>query len=105
MVPKERSRRCLKTGKKHVQVDRVTTEVLEEYFRKLYDAEDTPGCRRIPSATVTEMETRVGLKKNRKAPGSEDIPNKLLKYGGPELAARLTTLFNKILSTTEMWKD
>lgn len=36
--------------------------------------------------------------KNTKTPGIDNIPNKLLKYGGKVLAKQLITLFNSILS-------
>lgn len=43
--------------------------------------------------------------KNRKPPDTDDIPNELLKYDSPDLTASLTTLFNKILNTTEISND
>lgn len=79
----------------YVHVTGVTTEVSEEYFKKLYDVKDTQvaeGYQTASSVTVTEMEIRTRLKtlQDRKAPGTDDIILiKLLKYGDSGLAATL----------------
>jgi len=40
--------------------------------------------------------------KNKKATGTDLIPNELLKYAGPELEKHLKILYNKILETSEI---
>lgn len=34
--------------------------------------------------------------KNRKPPGTDNIPRKLLKYGGPEFIKKYTNLLNRL---------
>jgi len=40
--------------------------------------------------------------KNRKAPGTDLIPNELQKYAEPELEKHLKILYHKILETSEI---
>ena len=47
------------------------------------------------------VQAKLEILKNRKSPGTDRIPNELLKYGGPELARKLSQLFNKILNETK----
>lgn len=43
-----------------------------------------------------EIAGQLNKLKNRKAPGTDDISNELLKYGGPKLTAKLTNFINRI---------
>ena len=51
-------------------------------------------------ATVNVEEVKAKLKKlkNKKSLGTDPIPNELLKHWNPELARKLSQLFNKILN-------
>lgn len=57
--------------------------------------------------TNQAVEEAIQKLKNRKSPGPDEIPNELLKYGGPQLSNELKSLFNRILNTgkvPEEWK-
>ena len=89
-----------------VQTKGVPIETWQQHFKKLYDAEETLTINEYEtdiSGTINDVEVEAKIKKlkNRKSPGTDGIPNELLKYGGPELASKLSQLFNKILKETE----
>jgi len=43
--------------------------------------------------------------RNQDAPGADIISNKLIKYAGPELFTKMTTLYGKIPDTLETPSD
>lgn len=55
--------------------------------------------------TEEELRKRIQKLKNRKAAGTDNIPNELLKYGGKKLIEKMLTLFNKILNTAQIPED
>lgn len=90
-----------------VQTKGVTKDVWESYFRKLYNTEEVINVENYETnhqITLNEEEVMAKIKKlkNRKAPGTDLIPNELLKYAGPELGKHLKILYNKILETSEI---
>lgn len=106
--------KMLKNRKKpvneYVQTKGVPLEQWEKYFRDLYDAQEIEGPEvheTPPNALFENAEIKQKLTKlkNRKAPGTDNIPNEFLKYGGKELINKLTILFNKIITTGEVPDD
>lgn len=82
----------------------------ENYFQQLYSGPETPniGNYKTPhQSRISKEDIQEGIKKlkNRKAPGTDNISNELLKYAGPELVTKMTTLYGKILDTSEIPSD
>lgn len=89
----------------------------ETYFENLYDNNENNDELEIenpPSLydqeeniTLEGLQTAINKLKNRKSLGIDNIPNELLKYGGPEIDKELTRLYEKIKRTgliPEEWK-
>ncbi|KAH1019600.1 hypothetical protein HUJ04_009392 [Dendroctonus ponderosae] len=95
----------------YAQTQQIEEAEWKDYFKRLYASEEQERLEEEnaePVEILVEVTTKIASKiKNRKAPGSDDIPNELLKEGGPLLMAELTKLFNKILTTRTIpneWK-
>ncbi|XP_060517725.1 uncharacterized protein LOC132696713 [Cylas formicarius] len=89
-----------------VQSKGVSIETWVEYFERLYSANETHEIeyQTAASATVSKAKVKEKLRKakNRKAPGTDKIPNELLKHGCHKLITTRTSLCNKILSKGEI---
>lgn len=98
---------------KTVQIDE---ETWVEHFTKLHNTRrgqdrdrhiEEDGNTETSEITIQMVKEAIKNLKNRKSPGQDEIPNELLKYGGPKLVKELTTLFNKITTTGKVpaeWK-
>jgi len=55
--------------------------------------------------TIEQVEMAIQKLKNYKAPGTENIPEELFKYGGNELVKHLHTIIKGILQKKKMPKE
>uniref|UniRef100_A0A1B0CKX3 Reverse transcriptase domain-containing protein n=2 Tax=Lutzomyia longipalpis TaxID=7200 RepID=A0A1B0CKX3_LUTLO len=87
----------------------------EEYFQVLLNAGDEPVVqdeedmvadgREVEPPTLEDVVKAIQSLKNHKAPGEDNIPAELVKYGGDELHKRIYGLIRKIWVTGKMPDD
>lgn len=112
---------CTKELKKpvneEVQINSITPEECESYIQILQQRErkqkylfrrsrgQEEEILNVENITQQEVYKAITELKNRKVPGPDNIPNEMLKYGGPKIEEELTILFQKMISTGEILKE
>lgn len=88
-----------------VETNHIAKETWINYLSELFKSEEieveinTPEIVTNDNVQIETSDINIALRKmkNRKSPGQDDIPNELLKYGGPCLIQQLTSLIQKII--------
>lgn len=110
-------RKRKKNVTEEVQMNNITTETWTTYYQNLYsNCTDNREEQRQEyqetydegdAITMEEVQTAVQQLKNRKSPGTDNITNEMIKYGGREIHQEITKLFQNIIRTGEVpreWK-
>lgn len=96
---------------KTIQINTITREKWTSYFGTIYAHSSSNSTKKRmekpvnmghithePTGTIEQLNEDIHKLKNTKAPGEDNIPNELIKYGENILAIKMQKLFDKSLT-------